>query len=294
LAEKKVVHLKQDPRAAMPRIEVHGRKLAPYEDFYHFVLGLTWPRFFGFVTIVFAVINALFAAVYTSADGCIQNASGFWDHFFFSIQTLGTIGYGGMTPQTRFGHVVVSFEALFGILTTAVITGLTFARFARPTARILFSAKAVIAKRDGVPHLMFRLANWRRNQIVEATIHVMLLVIERTKEGDVIRRPLPIPLLRNTNQMFALTWTVMHTIDEKSPFFGEGAIERLAAEGAEIFVSVAGLDETIAQTVHARYRYPMSEIVAGARFADVLTTRDDGTRVLDFDMFHDIVMEEKP
>jgi inward rectifier potassium channel len=294
MAARKVVHLKQDPRASMPRIEARGRELAPYEDFYHWVLTLTWPRFFGFVAVFFAITNALFAATYAASPGCIQNASGFGELFFFSVQTLATIGYGGMTPVTTYGHVVVSFEALVGILTTAVITGLTFARFARPTARILFTSKAVITPRDGVPHLMFRLANWRRNQIVEATLHVMLLVIERTKEGDVMRRPMPLALVRNTNQMFALTWTAMHRIDETSPFHGEGALERLEREGAELFLSVAGLDETIAQQVHARYRYRMTDIMPNARFADVLTTKEDGTRVVDFDKFHDLVVDEGP
>jgi inward rectifier potassium channel len=279
-----------DPRTAFPRIETRGRRLAPYEDFYHWVLTLTWPRFFGAVGFSFMAINAAFAGLYQLAPGCIVNANGIVDHFFFSIQTLGTIGYGAMSPQTRYGNVIVSFEALFGILTSAVITGLTFARFARPTAKVIFSDKAVIAPRNGVPHLMFRLGNFRRNQIVEATVHAMVLLTETSTEGEVMRRPTPLKLVRNTNQVFAMTWTVMHTIDDASPFHGEDALDRLAAQNAEVFLSVAGLDETISQTVHARFRYPMSDIVRNARFADVLVTHVDGSRVIDFDAFDDLVM----
>ncbi len=281
-----------DPRSRIPAIVAVGRKLAPHEDLYHWVLTLSWTQFFAALTVVFVIVNGLFAAVYMLVPGCIASASGFADHFFFSVQTLCTIGYGSMAPQTRFGNVVVSTEALVGMIMTALVTGLTFVRFARPTARVLFSHNAVVGRRDGVPHLMFRLANWRRNQIVEAQASVMLLVVERTKEGEVMRRPVPIELVRRSNPMFALTWTVMHRIDESSPFPGKDALATLRAERAEIFISVSGLDETIAQTIHARYRYGMDDIVPNARFVDVLTTQDDGTRIIDFDKFHDIIRLE--
>jgi inward rectifier potassium channel len=289
---KRTIRVAKDPRAQIPRIVAVGRKLAPHEDLYHWVLALSWAQFFFAVTVAFVLVNAVFAAVYAAAPGSISNTAGLLDCFFFSVQTLGTIGYGTMAPMTTFGHVVVSVEALVGMLMTALVTGLTFVRFARPTARILFSDKAIIARRNGVPHLMFRLANWRRNQIVEAEISVGILVTERTKEGDTMRRPVPLTLVRRENAMFLLTWTVLHVIDESSPFHGEGALDRLRAERAEIYISVSGLDETIAQVIHARYRYAMDDIVTNARFVDVLQTQDDGTRVIDFDKFHDIQMLE--
>jgi len=285
---KRQIKLGNDPRTRMPTIVAMGRRLAPHEDFYHWVLTLTWLQFFFAVAFAFAIINAFFATCYSLAPGSIANATGWADHFFFSVQTLGTIGYGSMAPATRLGNVIVSFEALIGLLATAVVTGLTFVRFARPTARILFSDKAVIAPRDGVPHLMFRMANWRRNQIVEAELDVMLLLTEITKEGEVMRRPTELPLVRKINPMFALTWTAMHKIDESSPFYGEKAMERLREQRCEIFLSVRGLDETIAQIIHARFRYSLDDIVQNARFCDVLVTREDGTRVIDFDKFHDI------
>jgi inward rectifier potassium channel len=273
----------------MPKIRVLGRKLAPHEDFYHWVLTLDWRSFFAAVAIAFFLLNAAFAMIYGVSPGCISNASGFGDLFFFSVQTLATIGYGSMAPQTRFGHVVVSVEALVGILCTAVVTGLTFVRIARPTARIVFTDKAVIMKRNGIPHLMFRLANWRRNQVVEAQLHVAVLLSETTEEGEKMRRPHPLKLVRSTNPMFALSWTAMHMIDETSPFFGPDAFARLREQGAELFLSVSGLDETIAQTIHARYRYTLDDVVQNARFADILVTDDNGVRVLDFDKFHEII-----
>jgi inward rectifier potassium channel len=291
---KRNVSITNDPRARMPGIIAVGRKLAPHEDLYHWVLALSWTQFFSAVTVAFVLVNAVFALFFAAVPGSVSNTAGFLDCFFFSVQTLGTIGYGTMAPQNAFGHVVVSVEALVGMLMTALVTGLTFVRFARPTARVLFSDKAIIARRDGVPHLMFRLANWRRNQIVEAEISVMILVTERTKEGETMRRPMSLGLVRRQNPMFALTWTVMHAIDESSPFHGGvAALDKLRADRAEIYVSVSGLDETIAQIIHARYRYGIDDIVTNARFVDVLRVKDDGTRILDFDKFHDIqILEE--
>lgn len=283
-----------DARASLPTVQAVGTKLAPHEDFYHWVLTLTWPAFFFWTTVAYVVVNLLFALAYASVPGGVANASGFLDCFFFSVETFATIGYGEMTPAGTTAHAIVVVEALVGIVAAAVITGLTFARFARPQARVLFGEKAVIGPRNGVPHLMFRMANWRRNQIAEAQLNVMVLLTERTLEGDVMRRPLSLPLVREKNPMFLLTWTAMHPIDASSPFYGPEALARLKAEGAEIFLTLTGLDETLAQTIHTRYRYRIDDIVPNARFADILSMRDDGLRVIDFDKFHDLEMIEPP
>jgi inward rectifier potassium channel len=282
--------MRSDARTAMPNIKAVGQRLAPHEDFYHWVLTLGWPAFFGWVTVAYVVTNAMFALAFMAVPGCVANVNGFLDSFFFSVETFATIGYGVMAPQSRYAHAIVTAEALAGILATASITGVTFARLARPTAKILFSDKAVIAMRDGIPHLQFRMANWRRNQIAEAQLHVMVLITETTREGETMRRPTAIKLVRDKNPMFLLTWTAMHAIDEGSPFFGEGALEKLRAMKAEIFLSLTGLDETLAQTMHTRYRYVLDDIVYNARFSDILSMRDDGTRIIDFDKFHDIEM----
>jgi inward rectifier potassium channel len=278
-------------RASLPTVKAVGQRLAPYEDFYHWVLTLTWPAFFGWVTVAYLVTNTLFGVAFWLARGSIANAGGFSDCFFFSVETFATLGYGVMAPQTLAGHVLVTFEALAGILASASITGVTFARLARPSARILFSQKAVIANRDGVPHLQFRMANWRRNQIGEAQLHVLVLLTETTREGETIRRPTSIKLVRDKNPMFLLTWTAMHPIDAESPFYGgEEAMAKLVAMKAEIYLILTGLDETLAQTIHTRYRYALDDIVYNARFADILSVNDDGTRVIDFDKFHDLEM----
>lgn len=272
----------------MPSVEAVGRALSPYEDAYHWILTRTWPRFFATVAFGFVLVNAAFACVYSLEPGGIRNADTFADRFFFSVQTLGTIGYGMMYPATRWANVLVSIESFVGLLFAALVTGLTFARFAKPTARILFSEKLVIRPRDGVPHLMFRMANYRRNQIVEATLHAMLLVLEKTAEGDVTRRPHPLTLVLSTNRLFTHSWTAMHRIDETSPFFGDGAIERMRRDGVELYVTLTGLDDTLAQTLHARVRYTVDDIVQNARFADILRVQPDGTRVIDYEHFHDV------
>src|SRR6185312_2113375 len=146
-------------------VKAIGLERAPHKDVYHFILGRTWPTFFLIVALVFVLANVLFAWLYLAEPGAVANVrpGSFEDAFYFSVQTLATIGYGWMYPASRYGHVVVALEAVVGILMVALITGITFTRFARPIARVLFSNKAVVTPRDGVPHLMFRMANWRRN-----------------------------------------------------------------------------------------------------------------------------------
>ncbi len=279
---------------SLPAIHAVGQKLSPHEDFYHWVLTLSWRAFFVWVTVAFLITNLVFGTAYSLAPNSVANASDFLDNFFFSVETLTTIGYGEMTPVGRLGHAIMTVEALVGLVATASITGITFARLARPTAKILFSEKAVVATRNGVPHLMFRMANWRRNQIVEAQLAVIVLVVETTREGETMRRPITLKLVRDRNPVFLLSWTAMHAIDADSPFYGDGALEKLRAMKAEIYLSLSGLDDTLAQTIHTRYRYSLDDIVYNARFTDVLTIRDDGVRVIDFDRFHEVETVDPP
>jgi inward rectifier potassium channel len=225
--------------------------------------------------------------------GSVLGANNYLDHFFFSIETFATIGYGEMTPNGPWAHIVMSLEALSGICATALMTGLIFARFTRPTSQILFSDRMIIAPWNGVPHLMFRMANQRQNQLIEAQLSLMVLLKEETLEGHTLRRPTDLQLVRSRNPMFALTWLAMHKIDETSPFYGENAMARLAEQAADIFVSMTGFDETLMQTVHARFRYALDHIVPATRFADVLDVDDDGVRTIDYAKFHDIEEEVK-
>lgn len=275
----------------LPKIVAEGRARAPLEDLYHFILTRTWSQFFSLIVLAFVGLNTLFACLYLAVPGSISNArpGSFEDAFFFSVHTIGTIGYGSMSPTGRYGNLIVAIEALVGMMSVALMTGITFAKFARPSAKILFSAKMVIQPRDGVPHLVFRMANWRHNQVVEAQLYVILLLSHRTAEGETLRQPMPIPLVRDRNQMFGLTWLAMHKIDESSPFHGPGAIEKLRAKQGELFLSISGYDETIMQGVHARYAYALDDIVPNARFADMLTVLPDGTRVLDYGRFDEVV-----
>jgi len=272
-------------------VKAIGLERAPHKDIYHFILGRTWPVFFLLVAVVFILTNMLFAWLYLAEPGSIANArpGSFEDALNFSVQTLATIGYGGMSPASRYGHVIVFIEAIVGILMVALITGITFTRFARPSARVLFSEKVVISPRDGIPHVMFRMANWRRNRIVEARLSAVLLVTERTREGDVMRKQIDLPLVRSKTNVFFLTWSAMHLVDEKSPFYGPDALERLRLQQAELYLGLTGLDETIGQTIHVRKQYRLDDVVPNARFADVLSTDESGRRIIDYRKFHDVV-----
>jgi inward rectifier potassium channel len=275
----------------LPPLTVSGRQTSTWDDAYHFILGASWTRFLLLASAAYLALNALFACIYLLAPGSIAHAreGSFEDAFFFSVQTMATIGYGGMMPATRLGHIFVTTEALIGILFTTLLTGLAFAKFARPSARVLFANRVVIAPRDGVPHLMFRLANWRHNLVVEAQLRVTLLRTHTTREGETMRIPTEIRLVRDRTALFAMSWLPMHLIDETSPFYGPHAIRDLIAERAEIYLSFTGLDETVAQTIHARKRYPLTDIVENARFADVLHIGEDGSRHIDYAHFHEVV-----
>jgi len=267
-----------------------GARDGHLSDVYHFLLVSSWTRLLAMLVTAYVASNSLFAFLYLLDDHGIAGArpGSFADAFFFSVQTMATIGYGQMVPQTFIANVLVTTEALVGLLGLAMVTGLTFAKFSRPTARVLFSRVAVMTQRDGVPCLMFRVANRRRNQIVEARIHVVLATTETTAEGEVIRRLRDLEMLRSQHALFALSWTAIHPITERSPLYG-ATPESLAAAEMEIIVSLTGLDETFSQTVHARHSYVPEEIVWNARFVDILSRLPDGRRVVDYTHFHDVV-----
>ncbi|MBL8741276.1 MAG: hypothetical protein JNK04_09285 [Myxococcales bacterium] len=273
------------------RVRTTGLRTALHEDIYHRVLTMPWSLFFCLAVLSFLLENSVFALLYLGQPGSIAGAreGSFFDAFFFSVQTLGTIGYGVLSPATSYAQVVVTLEALTGMLTLAIVMGLTFAKFARPSSRVIFTEKAVIAPRDGVPHLMFRMANARHNNIAEASLRVLLLADVVTREGERTRVPTPLPLVRDTNAFFRLSWTAMHRIDPDSPFHGADAIDRLRERNALVLLTISGLDETMAQTVHARYAYRLDEIVINARFADIISLDADETRLIDYSKFHELV-----
>ncbi len=266
-----------------------GIKRSPWDDLYYLLLTLSWSWFFALTLVLYGVTNTVFACLYLIGGDNLANAQpgSFWDAFFFSVQTMGTIGYGAISPKSFYGNVIVSIEAMLGLLGVAVITGLAFARLARPTARILFSRVAIISPHNGVPTLMFRTANERGNQILEARLWVFVVRDEVTQEGQTMRRFYDLPLSRHQSPVFNLTWTAMHPIDENSPLYGETP-ESLREQATEIVVSLTGVDETVAQTVHARYSYMTQEILWDMQFAEMLTYSSDGRRAIDFSRFHDV------
>ena len=261
-----------------------------FRDLYHFALRVSWWRFLLMSIVLYAAANALFALIYLIPGDAIANArpGSFADAFFFSIQTIATIGYGVMSPATFYGNLIVAIETAFGLIFFAVATGLVFARFSRPTARVLFSRVAVVAPHNGVLTLSFRAANLRHNQILQAEIGVVLLRDETTEEGEMIRRFYDLKLARHRSPVFAMTFTVMHAIDPDSPLHGATAAT-LEEQNAELIVTGTGIDETMAQPVHVRTSYLPHEIIWDHRFADLFGWTEDGRRIIDYRRFHDTV-----
>jgi inward rectifier potassium channel len=269
-------------------VERVGDQSRLWDDLYHRLLAAKWRWLLITVFAVYLGMNAVFAALYLLGGDCLENArpGSVTDAFFFSVQTMATIGYGKMVPRTPYANVVVSVEALFGLVSTAMATGLMFAKFARPSARVMFSDKALMVTRDGVDSLIFRMANARGNQIVEASLHVTLLRAETTVEGERLRRFHDLALVRASNPVFVLSWTAVHPISRTSPLH-DATPERLAEWDAAVIVSMVGMDETSGQAVHARHSYAAADVVWGRRFVDIIEAMPDGRRRIHFERFNE-------
>jgi inward rectifier potassium channel len=281
--------VRKNPRLDLGSVKRVGQQRWHWSDAYHTILTLSWPRFFALIFGVYLVVNLIFASAYYIVPGTIINArpGSFVDAFFFSIETLATVGYGVMSPATVYGHMVASTEILLGMLVVAMLTGLLFARFSRPTARVLFSEVAVITTFDGNRTLMIRAGNERNNLILEASARITLVRKERTKEGETFYRVHDLKLIRDRNSAFAMSWTIMHIIDESSPLFGKNAGD-LEIDEAMLHVAISGQDETLNDTVHARQTYEPENVVYDNHFADILFERESGKWSVDFTKFHDV------
>ena len=234
----------------------------------------------------FLLVNFLFALLYWIVPGSIASADGSFEAaFYFSVQTFGAIGYGFMYSQGAWGNSIVVIESFVSLLFIAVLTGIVFAKFSRPHARVLFSENALLEMRNGVPTLTFRVANERGNDIVEASIRVSVLVTEVSEEGKTLRRLHDLELMRSNTALFTLTWQVFHPITEDSPLHGLSA-EQMVAEDIRIIIGLTGLDGTFSQTIHARHMYWADDVLEDHRFVDVIENQDDGTTVMDFRKFH--------
>jgi inward rectifier potassium channel len=286
LRRRPVVHIKiRDGRFSIVGL---GAWHSYWRDPYHLLLTIPWTGFIAIISFLYFVANMLFALLYLLQPNGVTNTQpgSFSDAFFFSVQTLATIGYGVMAPQTFYTNTIVTIEAMAGLVGVALMTGLAFARFSRPTARVLFSQSVVIMPHDGIPTLMFRTANQRRNQILEAQMQVYLMRDEVSREGHAMRRFHDLRLLRRQTPSFTLSWTLMHPIDQDSPLYGMTP-ESLLQTNVTMIASLGGVDETVTQMIHARHTYVPQDIHWNHRFVDIFYDTPDGHRYLDYCHFHE-------
>jgi inward rectifier potassium channel len=269
-------------------IIIRGGRVRVLGDLYHLFLRASWPVALGAVVVAFLAMNLVFALVYVVIGGVYGARPGsLFDAYAFSIETMATIGYGEMHPNSVASHLVVMIEAVVGVLVTAVVTGLAFAKFSQPTARIVFSERVVIGPINGVPTLSFRVGNERNNRILEATVRVVMVRTERSTEAETFYRMHDLPLVRERSPALSRSWNAMHVIDSTSLLYGYTP-ESLARDEVELLVTVVGTDDTSLQPVHARKRYLDGDITWGARLSDMLELRPDGSFVLDLERFHEV------
>ena len=269
-------------------IIAEGSQLSFWADISHRCMTASWPAFILGAALVFLGFNAVFALLYFIGDQPVANVKSgdYIDYFYFSIETLSTAGYGDLHPQTHYGHFIATIELFTGIFSMSLMTGLIFARFSRPSARLLFANHPVISTYESVPTLMVRLANERHNIIANATARLWMFKDLVTPEGHEVRRFFELPLLRSENPALALSWTLYHVIDEQSPLHGLTA-DDLEASEVSLIVVVSGYDIIAAQTVHARKPYEHRDILFGHRYVDIVDSTDDGRVRIDYGRFHD-------
>ena len=261
---------------------------------YHWSLSASWPRFLGMLAVTYLMINTLFAFGYVALGiNALQGepvSSGieiFTRAFFFSVQTFATIGYGHVIAVGVAANLVVTLEAFLNIVAVALSTGVVFARFSRPTAKIIYSRHAVVAPYKGISALEFRIVNARSSQIIELDAKVILSRIEASSEG-LVRTFRDLSLERTRVTFFPLSWTLVHPIDKKSPLSGMSHAD-LMETNTEILILLTGTDETSSQTVHSRSSYKADEIIWNASFATIFKrSQEDGILGMDVGKIHDV------
>jgi inward rectifier potassium channel len=269
------------------RSGTHWRDSNPYLV----LVGTTWPRFLLAFAVAFLIINMIFAGVYLAVGidnlkGLESGMSAFANAFFFSVHTLTTVGYGNIYPQGPAANSISAFEAATGLMVFAVATGLLYARFSRPSARILFSTNAIIAPYQDGTSLQFRVTNARSNTLMNLEAKVMLMTVEPS-DGVPKRTFTDLPLERTKIYFFALTWTIVHPIDQASPFFGKTP-EDLKRLSAEILILLQGFDDTFSQVVHSRYSYRHDEFIWGAKFIPSFKVDNKGALVVELDRINEM------
>lgn len=259
-----------------------------WRDIYHWVLALSWPKFVAFISSVYLAINLIFAALYATGNNCIDGLQHgqLLDAFFFSVETLATVGYGHMFPVTLYGHFLTTLEIMTGMFWLAVITGLIFVRFSRPTARIEFSRNVAIAPFDGQPNLMIRVANLRHHSMVEAEFRIMFMRDEAILEDPAFRKFYQLKLVFDRLIMFPTVLTLRHVIDETSPLYGETA-ESLEASDGRFGVSIVCIETVIPATVESHRDYTWKDVRFGEHFVDIYRPTADGRLSVDYGRLHE-------
>jgi inward rectifier potassium channel len=280
-------------RIGSREIETRGLVDGFWTDLYHRSMTVYWPVFFATAAAIFIVLNIVFAALFYLGDQPIANVAKDLplSLFYFSIETLATVGYGDMHPQTDYGHFIATVEIFTGMCFLAVMTGLIFARFSRPRARFIFAEHPVVAMQQGQQTMMIRVANARNNTISQATARLWLFRMEKMAEGHRYRRYYELKLDRREHPMFSLSWTVFHAIDETSPLYGMTA-DDLATLDVALALNVSGVDDSSAQQLYARQLYSYHDIRWNHRYQDITSISAEGRLLIDYSQFHEIVAEE--
>lgn len=276
-----------------PNIERTGLPWFKFDDTYTRLVTMSWPRFFLVILIAYLIVNTLFAVAYNIIG--IENLDGakgitlrdqFFDAFFFSAQTISTVGYGHISPQGFVTSVLAAFESMLGLLAFALATGLLYGRFSRPTSKVSFSKKMVIAPYQNHTGLMCRLVNLRKNSLIDVEVQ-MFMTYNETVDGKLRRSFYPLDLERNKISVLYLNWTLVHPINDDSPIFGK-TIDELKAAEVEIFVILRAFDDTFAQTIHTRTSYQDDDIEFDAKFKIMHYHNEHGKTVMDYSLFDKI------
>ncbi len=290
--ERELGVMSQRRRRDVTETVIKGAPSNLRRDLYFYFMEGSWTRVFAAFAFMFVIGNVFFAALYNLEPGAITNGNSFADAFFFSVQTMGTIGYGVLSPASPFANAVVTAESALSLIGLAIVTGLVFAKASRPRASVLFSDVLTLTTRHGKRVLMLRAGNARGNEVVEATVNLTVLMDEISPEGHHLRRLHELKLVRSRSPMFVVTWTVMHEIDETSPLFG---VDFSASDHriTSFVVTLMGHDGTYNQTIYARRMYYPEAIRVDQRFVDVLEQLADGRLMVDYSRFHETVPDVK-
>ena len=258
------------------------------QDLYHSLLVSSWKQFFLAFVSLFLLFNSIFALFYCSQPNSLSGTdNSFWHAFAFSVQTFSTVGYGVFAPYTNYSHVVVIIESMLSVFVTALLTGLIFSKFARPSARILFTKNLLVNNFDGKRVLTFRMGNLRANQIAEAQVRMMILKSFVSLEGQSLRRQVDLNLMRSSSLFFGLTWTVIHVIDESSPIYNM-SLKDLIDQNIEFGVAVTGYDSSFSQNIHASAIYPPEDVIFDKYFEDVFEMENGKITRLNYNKFHNL------